>query len=114
VCPDTWIVRNPSSLLSEEEVKKLNQEAAAVAERERDRAKNANRSFVQNSETNLSESMIKLLNAVDLYVSHPVESDWWEDIVKNYTYKIDEDIQKRNRTRQQRQLKSKETAQEVH
>jgi hypothetical protein len=110
VCPETWIVRNPSSLLDEAELAKLDQEAAAVAEREKDRASLAKRKFAQKDEQNLSPSMIKLLNAVDLYISHPDESDWWVDTVKNYTYKIEEDIKERNKTRNNRQLKDKPKA----
>ena len=51
--------------------------------------------------------MKKLLNAVDLYVSHPEESDWWLDIVKNFQFKLEEDIRGRNETRGHRQLQKK-------
>ncbi|MGD0405306.1 MAG: HET-C-related protein [Candidatus Bathyarchaeia archaeon] len=105
-CPETWIIRNPSSILDEAELERLDQEASKVAEREKERAKKANRTFAQN-DPNLSLSMKKLLNAVDLYVSHPEESDWWLDIVKNFQFKLEEDIRGRNETRGHRQLQKK-------
>jgi len=96
--PETRIIANPSSLLEESELMKLNEQASKVAEREKERAKQINRNFAQN-DPNLSASMKKLFNAVDLYVSHPDESDWWENIVKNFRYRIEEDIRGRNETR---------------
>ncbi len=106
MCPDTYIVRNPSSLLDEAELENLNQQASMAAEREKELAKKANREFAQN-DPKLKESMKKLLNAVDLYISHPEDSDWWIDIVKNFKDKLEEDIKQRNETRGHRQLQKK-------
>ena len=104
--PETRIVSNGSSLLSASELEKLNEEAAMVAEREKKRAKKINRTFAQN-DSSLSSAMVKLLNAVDLYVSHPEESKWWIDVMKNFSHKIEDDISKRNETRSHRLTSTK-------
>jgi hypothetical protein len=104
--PETRIIANASSLLSASDVERLNKEAAMVAEREKKRAEKMQRTFAQN-DSSLSPAMVKLLNAVDLYVSHPEESKWWIDVMKNFSHKIEDDISKRNETRSHRMTSAK-------
>ena len=98
--------------LSDEELKAANQEATNAGNREKglqNKKKNKGRSLLQNN----FEAILKnnpnaklILDAVDLYISHPEDSNWWQPIVRTYVNnnesKVLEDIQIRNKTRKAR------------
>ncbi|MBC8186327.1 hypothetical protein H8E88_35035 [candidate division KSB1 bacterium] len=100
-----------SPQLSEAALKAANLEATKAAKREKRRHRRGGtgikRSF-QQTELDLKNrpNMRSLLDAVDLYISHPDESDWWRPIVRNYvnknTNKVLKEIALRNMSRKAR------------
>lgn len=54
----------------------------------------------------LPETVKPLLNAVDLYISHPADTDWWRSIIEGFVRQnpqlVAKDIARRNQTRPSR------------
>ena len=77
----------------------LDMDAAKIAQSEM-AASIGKREFAQLSVG--SPSLIRVLNAVDLYISHPADSNWWKSIVNDYiksnTAQVKQEIERRNKT----------------
>jgi len=98
------IVKNPASLLTAKRLAQLNSEAKTVAKSERKRAPSG-RKFAR---LRIRDTDIEaLLDAVDLYISHPLDAKWWRPILEKYVgnhpYQIGRDIRTRNKMRLHRQ-----------
>jgi uncharacterized protein YeeX (DUF496 family) len=85
--------------LKDKDVKKLNNEAEKVAKIMKTEATKINRYINDN------RKILPLLKAVDLYISHPIDTHWWRPIVRRYIksdYEVFRDIKQRNKTRSRR------------
>ncbi len=87
------------------ERKALDAEAKKRAKKVKKLSKKEGLSFIQ-SFASMTPEVKKLLNGVDLYISHPDDGSWWRPVMEKYINAHPEqvlaDIEKRNKTRSKR------------
>ena len=100
--PNAALISGQGRQYTDEGSATRNAEAGRAAERAEALANEEERSFAQRDQ-DIPDAMRPLINAADLYISHPQDNTWWTSIVETYVREnpeqIANDIDRRNAAR---------------